>query len=86
MGRRAPAALDARRTGARTGRAPVHRAQPADHFSCNAVLPRLTHQRPSLVGRASYYQDHYRMECGNVKKHARGVLALTSSSVVGVCR
>jgi len=40
VGCRAPAAIDARRTGARTGRAPVHSAQPADHFSCIAVRPR----------------------------------------------
>ncbi len=35
------AALDARCTGARSGRAPVHRAQAAVHVPCNAVRPRL---------------------------------------------
>jgi len=34
------ATIDARRTGARTGRAPVHSAQPADHVPCIAVRPR----------------------------------------------
>jgi len=49
VGCRAPTALDARGTGARTDRAPVQRAQPADHFSCNAVRPRLAPRRPCLV-------------------------------------
>jgi len=50
VGCRAPAVIDARRTGARTGRAPVHSAQPADHFSCIAVRPRLAPRRPSFAG------------------------------------
>jgi len=71
VGCRAPAVIDARRTGARTRRAPVHSAQPADHFSCIAVRPRLARQRPSFGGRAFYYQNHYRMEQGGVKEHTR---------------
>jgi len=49
----------------------VHSAQPADHFSCIAVRPRLARQRPSFGGRAFYYQNHYRMEQGGVKEHTR---------------
>ena len=69
-GRRAPVALDARRTNARTGHAPVQRAQPAVYVPCNAVLPRLAHRRPSFVGHKFYYQNHSSMDCGAVKEHA----------------
>jgi len=74
MVRRGPpcgAAIDARCTGARAGHAPVHRAQPADHFSCNAVRPRRAPRRPACGGRASSSQDHCRMDGGGVKEHAR---------------
>jgi len=49
MVRRGPpcgAALDARCTGARTDRAPVHRASSAVHVPCNAVRPRLAPGAP----------------------------------------
>ncbi len=63
------AALDARCTGARTDRAPVHRAQPADHGSCIAVHRRAP-RRPAYGGRASSYHDHCRRDGGGVKEHA----------------
>ncbi len=73
MVRRGPpcgAALDARCTGARSARAPVHRASSAVHVPCNAVRPRLAPRRPSSGGGASSYQGHYRMHGGGVKEHA----------------